>query len=73
MLSIYAKSETKVKFINDNGYDFEREEANQILGTDKIYTVKHINVGGWISYVHLKEIPNKSFNTVMFDEVEEIN
>lgn len=68
-MSIYAPEGTKVKFMNENGFDREKEYANKILDKNQIYTVDRVEVGGWVSYVYLKEFPNEAFNTVMFKEV----
>jgi len=34
------------------------------------YTVESVEIGGWTSYVKLNEVPERSFNTVMFMEAE---
>jgi hypothetical protein len=70
MNNIYAKPGTVVRFLNENGYDRELDEARRVLKDIPILTVKHIDVGGWVSYVTFEEIEGE-FNTVMFEEVEE--
>lgn len=52
-----------------NGYDYEIEEAERLLDARKKYTVEKMEVHNFSSYVYLKEIPGKGFNTVMFDNV----
>lgn len=61
----------KVRFLNDNGYDIQREYAKKLFGDETIFTVDEIYVGRSSSEVSLKEFPNKTFNTVMFADVEE--
>lgn len=56
----------KVIYINENGYDSDREYANKHLKQGAIYTIEEIWVGGSSSTVELEEFPNKQFNTVMF-------
>ena len=66
-MNIYCEEGTKVIFLNEGGFDNDTKEANKYLKEGETYTVDYIDVGGWISYVTLKECPNKSFNTVMFE------
>ena len=60
----------KVRFLNDNGRDFEREIANQLIEEGEILTVKEIFVGTYRSTVEFVEYPGKEFNTVMFEDAE---
>jgi hypothetical protein len=62
----------KVRYLNTNGYDSYREYANQYIKEGEIYTVREIWVGGSSSDVELVEIEDRRFNTVMFEDVEEI-
>jgi hypothetical protein len=61
----------KVVFLDDNGYDIQREYARQFFAKGDVLTVKEIYVGGGSSTVEFIEFPGKKFNTVMFAEVEE--
>lgn len=61
---------TRVKFMNENGYDRERERAARILSIEDTYTIDWIEIGGWRTEIYLKEFPNESFNSVMFKEAE---
>lgn len=70
LMDIYSEEGTKVRYLNQNGYDYEREEANKELVEGEVYTVKYTIVGSWYSTVVLKEFPDKEFNTVMFGAVE---
>lgn len=60
----------KVKFINENGYEFERKEANDLFIEGETLTVKEIYVGRSSSTVELVEYPNMKFNTVMFADLD---
>lgn len=50
----------------DSGTDYDLENANKFLENGKVYVIKNIIIGGYISHVELKEIPGKNFNTVHF-------
>lgn len=69
-MDIYAEEGTKVRYIAEGGWDSDVPEANKYLEKGEIYTVDYIDVGGWCSDVYLKEVPQKAFNTVMFEDVE---
>ncbi|MEK0313719.1 hypothetical protein [Cohnella sp. 56] len=57
---------SKIRFTGKGGYDSENERANRMLVVGESYTLESIDVGGWRSEVHLKEIPGARFNSVMF-------
>ena len=59
----------KVVFLNDNGYDYEREYANTLFKEGQILTIKEIYVSRCSSEVEFIEFPNKRFNTVMFADI----
>lgn len=61
----------KVIFLNDNGYDIEREYANDLFEEGQVLTIKEIYVGRSSSEVEFIEYPDKRFNTVMFADVGE--
>lgn len=69
-MDIYTKNGTKVIYTGKNGYEADREKANQYLEVGKEYTVMSVDIGSSMSYVQLEECPEKCFNTVMFDEKE---
>lgn len=66
VMDIYCRPGTTVYFLNENGYDSQREEAAEIFTPGQALTVKRIDVGGWSSSVEFVEQPGKWFNTVMF-------
>ena len=68
-MDIYARPGTKVKFLGKNGYDYQLKEASEMFEVGLVLTVKSIEVGDSSSSVVFEEMPGKSFNTVMFEEV----
>lgn len=66
-----APAGRRVRFLNDNGRNHEREEANKILFEGGVYIVQEIFVYRSCSEVVLKQFPDKRFNTVMFEDVVE--
>jgi hypothetical protein len=68
-MDIWAKQGHKVIFQpGNNGYESENKAAREILELDKVYTVDHVQVDSWISHVQLVEVPNKLFNSVLFND-----
>ena len=59
----------KVRFLNKNGYDGDREYANKYFKEGQILTVKEIYVGRSSSEVEFEEFHDRRFNTVMFEDV----
>lgn len=66
-MNIYADPGSLVRYLGKHGHDYEREAANKILTAGQTYTVKSIEVHGWVSYVTLEEVDD-DFNTVMFED-----
>jgi hypothetical protein len=60
----------KVRFLDENGYDIQREIARKYFSKGDILTIEEIYVGGSSSEVSFSEHPLKKFNTVMFEDVE---
>ena len=69
-MNIYAPKGTKVRFLNFNGQDWEREKAATVFDTEKEYTVDHTDVGNWSTDVYFEEVAGP-WNSVMFLEVGE--
>lgn len=61
----------KVIYLNDNGYDIDREIANEFMEEGQVLTVNEIYVGRSISKVEFVEFPNLLFNTVMFADLDD--
>jgi len=60
----------KVKYLDKNGWDGDREYANRFFKEGAILTVKEIYVGRSSSDVEFVEHPFKKFNTVMFEDIK---
>lgn len=68
--SIYCERGCKVEFaFPENGRDHERDEAGQLLRSGVAYEVESVEVGGFCSWIELKEFPGKKFNSVFFRRV----
>ena len=61
----------KLRFLNKNGYDRQREEAAELMKEGEIVTVKKSQMFRSTSRVFLEEYPDKEFNTVMFEQTHE--
>lgn len=71
-MNIYALKGHKV-ICNDNldtGYKQDSIRAKYYLEVGKVYTVEHTEVSNTSTYVWLEEIPNKSFNSIYFEDVD---
>jgi hypothetical protein len=68
-LNIYSKEGDQVIYLDQNGWESDREQANKFLKKGQTYTIEKITVYKSSSRVYLKEIPGKGFNTVMFRNV----
>jgi hypothetical protein len=60
---------TKVIFLNDYGWDEDREQANQYLKKGEIYTVLHAEQSADYTAYFLIEFPYIGFNSVMFEPI----
>ena len=68
-MNIWTAKGEKIKFLGKNGTDSDLEDAFSVLTKGSEYTVEHISVDRCYSEVLLKEVPDKRFNTVMFENV----
>lgn len=64
------KEGSKVKFTGEGGYPGDQIAAKKHLTVGKIYTVSHVHIADWSSEVFLKEIDERGFNTVQFEDIE---
>jgi hypothetical protein len=71
-MDIYSKPGVVVYYLGENGYDGDREYANQYMRKGLAFTVKTISIGTWRTDVEFEEIPGKWFNSVMFEEVKKV-
>jgi len=70
-MNIYAQEGFKVKVTTlKGGYDPDQKLAEKHLEVGKEYTIDSTSVSGWHTNVKLKEIPNITFNSVFFEDVE---
>lgn len=69
-MNIFAGSGDKIRFLAINGRTIERQNAEKCLTIGAVYTVDHVNVHSISSEVYLREMPNRPFNTSMFEDVE---
>jgi len=60
---------SKVRFLNKNGYDGERERAAAIFVNDMPLTVKACRIGQSSSDYTFEEVEGR-WNTVMFEEIK---
>lgn len=65
-MDIHSKPGTKVIFTGLHGYDSDRKHALKHLKPHHEYTVDHTEVHSFSTYVSLKEIEGRAFNSVHF-------
>lgn len=61
----WPKAGDKMRFLNRNGYEGERERAAKVFAMDRDYTVKSISIGSWSSSIYFEEV-EFGWNSVMF-------
>lgn len=57
---------TKVVFAARGGYEFQKEQAKQILTIGETYTIDYTEIGDWSTVFILEEFPEKRFNSCLF-------
>lgn len=68
-MDIFNDKERKIKCIDK--YDTSPYRCDyELLEVGKEYTLIGVNVYSSFSMVQLKEIPDKEFNSVLFEEIE---
>ena len=67
-MDIYAQPGTKVIFLNQNGTDYDLQNAREHFKEGDVLTVAKTEVGSWSTSVYFKEVPGVGFNSVMFQE-----
>lgn len=71
-MNIYSESGSKVKYLDENGYDSDVIRARSLgLVKGEVYTVTYTDVSDMSTAVILKEFPNYRFNSVMFEDFTE--
>lgn len=72
-MDIFNSNERQVVCVaNDVQSTFPGFEDNTLLTVGKKYTVIDVEVHSWHTLVTLREFPNKRFNSVLFEEAEEV-
>ncbi len=56
----------KVRYLGENGHEWQRVEADSILEVGALYTLRRSDVHSSHTTIELKEFPGKKFNSVMF-------
>lgn len=70
MFEEFAGKGSKVRFLNKNGSSFDLANARKYFSENEELIVESIEIGDWYSNYKLKE-SNHSFNTVMFEVVDQ--
>lgn len=69
-MDIYADPGHKVRYLGENGYDYERTKVeSEGVKIDDVLTVEDIDVGDWKTRVKFEEISGWH-NSVMFEDVQ---
>lgn len=61
---------TKVKWHPNAGWPHQEQKAQEVIGPDRILTVKACSIGSSSSYYEFDEVEGV-WNTVMFEKVED--
>lgn len=56
----------KLIYIDEHGYDSQRENARKFMDKGDILTIKECFVYDWYTNIEFEEIPDEQFNSVMF-------
>ena len=64
----FAGPGDKVMFLNEHGYDAQREQAAKIFEVGQVLTVESVDIGSYSSTYRFKGHKN-SYNTVMFERL----
>lgn len=72
-LDIRNGTKRKVRCVrnHDDGWWACRNNAH-LLTVGEIYNMAFLDVHNWYSEVYLEEFPGKTFNSILFEEVEEV-
>jgi hypothetical protein len=66
--SVFAKAGDRVRYLDKNGWDWQREEARKHFNPGDILTVSRVAVNPSSSKYWFKETgPTRDFNPVMFE------
>lgn len=70
-LSEFSPKGRKVRYLAQNGWDYDKEKANKFFNKGDILTIEEIYVGQSSSTVEFQEVEGEEFNTTMFEDVVE--
>lgn len=69
LMNIYARKGDKIVFKHPgSGYDYDQETARKYLTVGSVYIVERTVTHSWSTEVFLQEVPNISFNSVLFED-----
>lgn len=66
---IYCEEGCKVVADFEGRSDGGGEQVKGHLEHGKVYEVKAVDIGAWFSYIKLKEVPERWFNSVLFKRI----
>lgn len=66
VVDIYAPPGTIVYYLDENGYEADREYARKFLQKGQELTIYHSKIGNWRTDLEFVECPNVWFNSAMF-------
>ena len=72
-MSIYAQPGDRIIFCNYHADcdPYDLQDADEMLEHEQIYTVESVSVNSnHIGYVYLEEVPGFAFNTVLFEDID---
>jgi hypothetical protein len=68
-MNIDAEAGTKVVYLGENGYDYQREKIEALgVKVGDLLTVSYVDVREWITYVEFEEI-DSMHNSEMFKDI----
>jgi hypothetical protein len=66
IVDIYVQPGTVVYYLDENGYEGDREYARKFMQKYQILTVRDSDIGGFRTELEFEELPGKWFNHAMF-------
>lgn len=66
VVDIHVAPGQKVFYLDENGYESEREYARKFLSKHQELTIWQTDIGRWRTDFQFVECPNVWFNSVMF-------
>ena len=63
----------KVKYTGKGGYQSEKDSADKLLSVGEWYDVESVDVGSFGTYLRLFGFDNKTFNSALFEESEDVD